>query len=99
MSVSDIDYCYVRYRISNVSTMRKISFQSYQVSTSINLIQPILIVMILGRFLGYQHPAGEIHLLSPGNAVACAGDDDSTDSQCSDDTVPTVLQGDILNHV
>ena len=26
-----------------------------------------------GRFLGFSHPAGEVHLNSPGNAVSCPG--------------------------
>ncbi|KAE9411361.1 alpha/beta-hydrolase [Gymnopus androsaceus JB14] len=58
-----------------------------------------IVPIVPGRFLGYQHPAGEIHLISPGNAVSCLGDDDGTDSQCIDETVPNVLEGDILNHL
>ncbi|KAJ3802954.1 alpha/beta-hydrolase, partial [Lentinula aff. detonsa] len=58
-----------------------------------------LIPIVPGRFLGYAHPAGEIHIVSPGNVVACSGDDDATDSQCTIDTVPNIFDGDILNHL
>jgi len=26
-----------------------------------------------GRFMGFEHPHGEVHILSPGNAVSCPG--------------------------
>ncbi|KAJ3988503.1 Alpha/Beta hydrolase protein [Lentinula detonsa] len=58
-----------------------------------------LIPIVPGRFLGYAHPAGEIHIVSPGNVVACPGDDDATDAQCTIDTVPNIFDGDILNHL
>ncbi|KAF9566678.1 alpha/beta-hydrolase [Agrocybe pediades] len=58
-----------------------------------------LIPIVPGRFLGFSHPHGEIHILSPGNAVACSGDDDATDSQCTISSVPNVFSGNILNHL
>ncbi|OJT09887.1 Lipase [Trametes pubescens] len=58
-----------------------------------------LVPIVPGRFLGFQHPHGEIHIVSPGNAVACAGDDDGDDKTCTDKTVPNILFGDILNHL
>lgn len=32
-----------------------------------------IIPIVPGRFLGFQHPHGEIHIISSGNAVACSG--------------------------
>ncbi|KAI9058382.1 alpha/beta-hydrolase [Trametes sanguinea] len=58
-----------------------------------------LIPIVPGRFLGFQHPHGEIHIVSPGNAVSCSGDDDADDSQCTIKTVPNILEGNILNHL
>jgi len=57
-----------------------------------------IVPIVPGRFLGYAHPAGEIHILSPGKAVACSGDDD-TESQCTIASVPNILEGNILNHL
>ncbi|KAI0372183.1 alpha/beta-hydrolase [Pilatotrama ljubarskyi] len=58
-----------------------------------------LIPIVPGRFLGFQHPHGEIHIVSPGNAVACSGDDDADDAQCTIKTVPNILEGNILDHL
>ena len=32
-----------------------------------------LIPILPGRFLGFSHPKGEVHILSPGKAVSCPG--------------------------
>ncbi|KAH9485060.1 Lipase [Psilocybe cubensis] len=58
-----------------------------------------IVPIVPGRFLGFAHPHGEVHILSPGNAVSCPGDDDATDPQCQIQSVPNVLVGNILNHL
>ncbi|KAF9451947.1 alpha/beta-hydrolase [Macrolepiota fuliginosa MF-IS2] len=58
-----------------------------------------IVPIVPGRFLGFGHPATEIHIISPGNAVSCPGDDDATDAQCTISTVPNVFEGNILNHL
>ncbi|KAI0646667.1 alpha/beta-hydrolase [Trametes meyenii] len=62
-----------------------------------NEADPVPIVP--GRFLGFQHPHGEVHIVQPGEAVSCPGDDDATDAQCTISTVPNILEGNILNHL
>ncbi|KAI0248632.1 alpha/beta-hydrolase, partial [Lactifluus subvellereus] len=52
-----------------------------------------------GRLLGFRHPSGEIHIESDGRAVACPGADDGTDPQCSDQLVPNILEGNIVDHL
>ncbi|KAF9481532.1 alpha/beta-hydrolase [Pholiota conissans] len=58
-----------------------------------------IIPIVPGRFLGFQHPHGEVHILSKGNAVSCPGDDDATDAQCQIQSVPNVFVGNILDHL
>ncbi|TFK44798.1 alpha/beta-hydrolase [Crucibulum laeve] len=58
-----------------------------------------IVPIVPGRFLGFSHPHGEVHIISPGNAVSCSGDDDATDSQCQIETVPNILVGNILDHL
>ncbi|KAF9012416.1 Alpha/Beta hydrolase protein [Cyathus striatus] len=58
-----------------------------------------IVPIVPGRFLGFLHPHGEIHIVSPGTAVACSGDDDATDSQCQIQTVPNIFVGNILDHL
>ncbi|KAI0366056.1 alpha/beta-hydrolase [Pilatotrama ljubarskyi] len=57
------------------------------------------IPIVPGRFLGFQHPHGEIHILGAGNAVSCPGDDDATDSQCTISSVPNITKGNIIDHL
>ncbi|KAF8637954.1 hypothetical protein AX16_010587 [Volvariella volvacea WC 439] len=58
-----------------------------------------LIPIVPGRFLGFAHPHGEVHIMSPGNAVSCPGDDDADDAQCTISTVPNIFEGNILDHL
>ncbi|KAI1789636.1 alpha/beta-hydrolase [Ganoderma leucocontextum] len=58
-----------------------------------------LVPIVPGRFLGFKHPHGEIHLVSPGNAVVCSGDDDASDNKCTIKTVPNIFEGNIFKHV
>ncbi|KAF8264764.1 Alpha/Beta hydrolase protein [Lactarius quietus] len=52
-----------------------------------------------GRRLGFQHPREEIHIQEDGSVVACPGDDDGTDPQCSDLLVPNIAAGRIPDHL
>ncbi|TFK48689.1 alpha/beta-hydrolase [Heliocybe sulcata] len=58
-----------------------------------------IVPIVPGRFLGFSHVAGEVHIVSPGDAVSCPGDDDATDDQCTIQTVPNIFDGDILDHL
>ncbi|KAF9481531.1 alpha/beta-hydrolase [Pholiota conissans] len=58
-----------------------------------------IVPIVPGRFLGFEHPQGEIHIISPGNAVSCPGDDDASDSQCQIQSVPNIAEGNLLNHL
>ncbi|EIN13713.1 alpha/beta-hydrolase [Punctularia strigosozonata HHB-11173 SS5] len=57
------------------------------------------IPIVPGRFLGFSHPSGEVHLTSPGNAVSCPGADDGSDTECSDSVVPNIFESNILDHL
>jgi hypothetical protein len=52
-----------------------------------------------GEFMGFVHPAGEVHMIDDGYAVSCPGEDDGTDSQCQVQSVPNIFEGDILDHL
>ncbi|KAI0947160.1 hypothetical protein AcV7_009658 [Taiwanofungus camphoratus] len=57
------------------------------------------IPIVPGRFMGFQHPHGEVHIVSPGDVVSCPGDDDAVDPQCTIMTVPNIVESDLLNHL
>ncbi|KAG9120258.1 hypothetical protein FRC07_004323 [Ceratobasidium sp. 392] len=56
-----------------------------------------IVPIVPGMFLGFAHPSGEKHIVSPGNWVDCSGQD-STDASCTIGTVPNVFLGDLDNH-
>ncbi|KAI0754989.1 alpha/beta-hydrolase [Daedaleopsis nitida] len=58
-----------------------------------------IVPIIPGRGLGFTHPHGEVHITAPGKAVACPGDDNADDSDCTIRTVPNILVGNVLNHL
>ncbi|KIL66292.1 hypothetical protein M378DRAFT_124358 [Amanita muscaria Koide BX008] len=57
------------------------------------------IPIVPGRFLGFAHPSGEIHILPSGSAITCSGDDDATDAHCTDKFVPNIFVANILDHL
>jgi len=52
-----------------------------------------------GRRFGFRHPSEEIHIQEDGGVVACPGDDDGADRQCSDLLVPNIAAGSIPDHL
>jgi hypothetical protein len=52
-----------------------------------------------GRFLGFQHPGGEIHIVDDGPIVRCSGLDNGDDKDCSDLAVPNIIFSNILDHL
>jgi len=58
-----------------------------------------IVPIVPGRFLNFAHGQGEVHILGPGNAVACSGQDNAIDAQCQIKTVPTIFDGNILDHL
>ncbi|CAE6394025.1 unnamed protein product [Rhizoctonia solani] len=57
-----------------------------------------VIPIVPGRFLGYHHITGEKHIKYTGNWRACAGQD-NTSEDCSIGSVPTVIQGNLIDHL
>ncbi|KAJ3491725.1 hypothetical protein NLI96_g519 [Meripilus lineatus] len=56
-------------------------------------------IPILPRLhLGFEHPRGEIHIVSPNNAFACSGNE-AVEAECTKGTVPDIFWGNILDHL
>jgi hypothetical protein len=58
-----------------------------------------VIPIVPGRGLGFSHVGKEVHMLSSGYAVGCSGRDNAEDELCQIKSVPTVFQGNIINHL
>ncbi|EGN97011.1 hypothetical protein SERLA73DRAFT_185287 [Serpula lacrymans var. lacrymans S7.3] len=50
-----------------------------------------------GMFLGFVHPAGEVHIQDSGEWAACPGQDNPS-TQCIVGDVPSITDGDLSNH-
>ncbi|EJF64333.1 lipase [Dichomitus squalens] len=55
------------------------------------------IPILPGRFLGFHHPSGEIHIQDSGAWLACPGQD-NTDSECIVGDVSSIFDGDESDH-
>ncbi|TFL02251.1 alpha/beta-hydrolase [Pterulicium gracile] len=58
-----------------------------------------VIPIVPGRGLGFRHASGEIHILGPGRAVSCSGQDNEVDAECQISSVPDIFSGSILDHL
>ncbi|KAH8828427.1 lipase [Flagelloscypha sp. PMI_526] len=56
-----------------------------------------LVPILPGRFLGFAHVSGEVHIKDDNSWVACSGED-NTDSQCTVGTVTNIFVGDAGDH-
>ena len=56
------------------------------------------IPILPGRFLGFAHPVGEVHIQDSGAWDACSGQDNPS-TLCIVGDVPTVLEGHISDHL
>ncbi|KAH9479276.1 Lipase [Psilocybe cubensis] len=56
-----------------------------------------IVPIVPGRFVGFAHTEGEIHITSSGTWLSCPGQD-STDAGCTIDAVPNILAGDVDDH-
>ena len=55
------------------------------------------IPIVPGRFLGFHHPSGEVHIMDSGAWVACPGQDNTSD-ECIVGDVPNIFEGDESDH-
>ncbi|EIW57887.1 lipase [Trametes versicolor FP-101664 SS1] len=56
-----------------------------------------LVPILPGRFLGYRHPSGEIHIQNSGIWVSCPGQENPS-TRCTTGDVPTVFRSNLNNH-
>jgi len=53
--------------------------------------------IVPGRFLGYHHPSGEVHIKDNNEWVSCPGQDNPS-TQCSVGDVPNIFVADLNDH-
>ncbi|KAF4612438.1 hypothetical protein D9613_004374 [Agrocybe pediades] len=56
-----------------------------------------LVPILPGRFLGFHHPSGEVHIMDNNQWVSCPGQD-NTSTECSTGDVPNIFDGSTGDH-
>ncbi|KAI0630903.1 lipase [Trametes polyzona] len=82
-------------RVGNQAFANYVDAQSLSV-THINNREDI-VPILPGRFLGFHHPSGELHIQDSGVWVTCPGQDNPS-SQCIVGDVPNIFEGDESDH-
>ncbi|KAJ7928052.1 Alpha/Beta hydrolase protein [Mycena leptocephala] len=92
----------VTYGTPRVGTSDFVSFFDSQVTDFKRVNnENDLVPIVPGRFLGFAHPQGEIHIVDDDNKeiVACPGNDNADQEKCQIKTVPSILSGNIIHHL
>ncbi|KAL0568267.1 hypothetical protein V5O48_013727 [Marasmius crinis-equi] len=109
-AIAHLDALYLRLQLPTTTTVKMISYASPRVGNAdfANFIDskvPMnrinnkkdLVPILPGRFLGFSHANGEIHIKEDNGWASCPGHD-NTDTQCSTGDVPNILVGNGDDH-
>ncbi|CAE6496686.1 unnamed protein product [Rhizoctonia solani] len=111
-AIATLDALYLKLNLPSTTTIRAVTYGQPRVGnqefadlidqklTDFSRITNIedVIPIVPGRFLGYHHFSGEKHIKYTGIWNACGGQD-NTSEDCSIGSVPTVLQGNLIDHL
>ncbi|KAF9011341.1 lipase class 3 family protein [Cyathus striatus] len=97
LHISGVTFRTVVYGLPRVGNQAFANYVDSHISlTHINNKEdPIPIVP--GRFLGYVHPSGEVHIMDSGSWVSCPGQDNGSD-ECIVGDVPNIFESDESDH-
>ncbi|KAK1221310.1 hypothetical protein PQX77_015882 [Marasmius sp. AFHP31] len=109
-AIALLDTLYLRLQLPASTTVKMVSYASPRVgndefATYVDSKIPMtrinnkkdLVPILPGRFLGYAHPNGEIHIKDDNSWASCPGHD-NTDGQCTTGAVPNILVGKSGDH-
>ncbi|CAL1714447.1 unnamed protein product [Somion occarium] len=97
LHVSGVTFKTITYGMPRVGNQ---AFANY-VDAHVSLIhinnEEDIVPILPGRFLGYVHPSGEVHIEDSGEWASCPGQD-NTNTQCIVGDVPNIFEGDESDH-
>ncbi len=100
LQIPDAQVTYVGYGLPRVGNQALADYvDAHDAITSVTHInnKKDWVPIIPGRFLGFHHPSGEIHIQDSGEWMACPGQD-NTNSQCTVGDVKNLLSGHESDH-
>jgi len=97
LHVTGVSFRMIGYGLPRVGNQDFANFlDANRIVTHINNKED-LIPIVPGRFLGYHHPSGEVHIMDNNEWVSCPGQD-NTSTECIVGDVPNVFDGDLSDH-
>ncbi|TFK69118.1 lipase class 3 family protein [Pluteus cervinus] len=97
LHISGVSFSFVGYGMPRVGNQAFADYVDAHLSvTHINNKQD-LVPILPGRFLGYHHSSGEVHIQESGTWVSCPGQDNTSD-QCTVGAVPNIFEGSTSDH-
>jgi len=97
LHISGVTFRVVTYGMPRVGNQAFANYvDSHLTLTHINNKED-LVPIVPGRFLGYVHPAGEVHIMDNAQWVSCPGQD-NTSTECVVGDVPNIFDGDTSDH-
>lgn len=98
LHVSGVTFKTVGFGMPRVGNQEFADYVDAHVTSLTHINNKEDIVPILpGRFLGFHHPSGEIHIQDSGSWVSCPGQDNTSD-QCEVGAVPNIFESDEGDH-
>ncbi|KAF8882767.1 lipase class 3 family protein [Gymnopilus junonius] len=97
LHISGVSFQVIGYGMPRVGNENFANYVDAHLSlTRINNKKDI-VPIVPGRFLGYHHPSGEVHIMANNQWVSCPGQDNTSD-ECTVGDVPSIFEGTPNDH-
>ncbi|PPQ69478.1 hypothetical protein CVT25_002042 [Psilocybe cyanescens] len=97
LHISGVSFQVIGYGMPRVGNQAFANYvDAHLALTHINNKEDI-VPIVPGKFLGYHHPSGEVHIMDNNQWVSCPGQDNSS-NECSTGDVPNIFEGDTSDH-
>ncbi|KAI1786144.1 lipase [Ganoderma leucocontextum] len=99
LHIPNITTRFVGYGLPRVGNQHFADYVDAQRSISVTHVnnKKDIVPILPGRFLGFHHPSGEVHIEESGAWLACPGQD-NTDARCTVGDVPNIFVGNGTDH-
>ncbi|KAF8174959.1 lipase class 3 family protein [Pholiota molesta] len=97
LHISGVSFKVITYGMPRVGNQAFANYVDAHVTlTHINNKEDI-VPIVPGRFLGYVHPSGEVHIMDNNQWMSCPGQD-NTSNECTVGDVPNIFSGNTGDH-
>jgi len=97
LHISGVSFKFIGYGLPRVGNQAFANYVDAHLSVTHVNNKEDLVPIVPGRFLGYHHPSGEVHIMDSNAWVTCPGQDNTSD-ECIVGDVSNVFDGDLSDH-